>query len=106
MCHLDVEGEGKCGDAAPFGRAAGPGGVEVADIDRPLGHQVAAARGAVLALTGADSDPRAAADVAHRAPVVRPAARLLEPREVAVLDESREANRLRRRPGLVRVGGE
>ena len=35
-----------------------------------------------------------------------PAARLLEPDEVEVLDEAREANRLPRRPRLVGVGGE
>jgi hypothetical protein len=35
-----------------------------------------------------------------------PAARLLEPDEVEILDEAGEANRLPRRPGLVRVRGE
>jgi hypothetical protein len=72
----------------------------------PLHHQVAASRGRVLALSGADPGTAREADVAHRSPVVRPSARFLEPEKVAVLDQAREANRLLRGPALVRVGGQ
>ncbi len=50
--------------------------------------------------------PAPEADVAHRPPVVRPGARLLEPVEVEILDEAREAHRLGGRPALVGVGAE
>src|SRR5205823_8093304 len=82
---------------------AGPGGVEVADVDRAEVHQVAAPGGRELALTGADANAGRMAHVPHGAPVVVPAARLLEPVEVAVLDEARKADRLPRRPCLIRV---
>ena len=59
-----------------------------------------------LALPGADPNAAGEADVAHGAPVVRPDARLLEPVQVEVLDEPGEADRLVRRPPLVRVGAE
>ena len=104
--HGDVVGERRGRDAAPLRRAARPGGVEVAEVDRALGHQVAAAARGELALPGADAHAGAEADVAHRAAVVRPDARLLEPVEVEVLDEAREADRVGRRPALVGVGAE
>jgi hypothetical protein len=94
------------GHATPFRRAAGPRRVEVAHVDRALDDQLAAAGGGVLALPGTDAHAGDEPDVAHRPEVVAPAARLLEPDEVEVLDEPGEANRLPRRPGLVRVGGE
>ena len=94
MAHRDVERQRHRRHPSPLGRPAGPGRVEVADVDRALDHQVAAAAGGELALPGADAARRpSCADVAHRAPVVVPAARLLEPVQVAVGDEAREARR-------------
>ncbi len=68
-----------------------------------LDHQVAASPGRELALTSAHAHAPREPDVAHRAPVVRPDARLLEPVHVEILDEPREADRLARGPALVRV---
>ena len=106
MRHLDVEGVRDTGHATPFRRTAGPRRVEVAHVDGVLDDQLAAAGGGVLALARADAHAGGEADGAHRAEVVVPAARLLEPGEVEILDEPGEANRLSRRPRLVRVGGE
>ena len=94
------------GDPPPFGGPAGPGGVEVAEVDRPFDHEIAAAAGGELALTRADAYARRVADVAHRAAVVRPDAGLFEPVQVEVLDEACEPHRLGRRPPLVGVGTE
>jgi hypothetical protein len=60
----------------------------------------------VLALSRADLRPAREADIAHRAAVVPPPARLLEPYEVAILDQPREPDRLLQRPSLVRVRGQ
>ena len=69
-------------DAAPLGRPARPRRVEVADVDRAADHQVAAPPRPRIALTGADRGPRPVAHVAHRAAIVVPPARLLEPADV------------------------
>ena len=106
MRHPHVESMCDAGHATPLRRTAGPRRVEVADVDGPLHDQLAAAGCGVLALPRADRHAGGVANVAHRPQVVVPAARLLEPDQVEVLDEPREANRLPRRPGLVRVGGE
>ena len=74
--------------------AAGPRRVEVAEVDRALDHQVAAAAGRELALPRADAHAARVADIAHRTAVVRPDARLLEPVEVEVGDAARELDRL------------
>ena len=106
MGHRHVERDRRRRHAAPLGRPAGPGRVEVAEVDRPLDHQVAAPAGRELALTRADTHAPREADVTHGAPVVRPDARLLEPVQVEVLDETGEADRLARSPRLVGVGAE
>src|ERR1700712_254006 len=100
---LDRVGVRDRGVAAPVRRTARPRGVEVADVERPDLHQVAAALGRVLALAGADGDTAGEAHVAHVAAVVRPAAGLLEPADVQVPDAVAEIERHARRVALVRV---
>ena len=106
MGHRHVEGDGRRRHATPFGHAAGPRRVEVAEVDCSVDHQVTAAAGRELALPCADANSRREANVPHRAPVVRPDAGLLEPVQVEVLDEPGEADRLGGSPGLVGVGAE
>src|SRR5579872_4665374 len=71
---------------APARVAAAPGRVEVADVDRPLLHEVAATLGRVLALARAHGDPSPGAHVTHVALVVAPDAGLLEPADPQVAD--------------------
>jgi hypothetical protein len=74
--------------------AAGPRGVEVADVDRAALHQVTATLGRVLALACADGNAATGANVAHVTRVVRPDARLLEPADVEVPHAVAELDRL------------
>ncbi len=106
MTHGHVERVCDRGGAPPFCRAARPRRVEVADVDRPLRHQVAAACGRQLRLAGANANRSPEADVAHCPAVVRPAAGLLEPGEIVLRHEPGEPDRLARAPALVRVGRE
>src|SRR6476646_10453650 len=87
VTHADVEGERHRRDAAPFGRPAGPGPVEIAEVDRAVHHQIPATAGGQLALAGTDPGPGAIPDVPHRAAIVVPAARLLEIEKVVVFDQ-------------------
>src|SRR5712692_4898991 len=57
MSELDRVGVRDGRHPEPVGCSAGPGGIEVADIDRARLHQFAAGGWRVLALAGADGDP-------------------------------------------------
>ncbi len=101
--HPHVEGVRHPSDTPPLGRPTRPGSVEVADIDRASNDEVAAAGSRELALASTDRYAGCVADVPHRAQVVVPAARLLEPDEADVVDETCELDRLLRSPRLVGV---
>src|SRR6516225_2115986 len=103
MGHLDIEAVGKARDPAPFGRAAAPARIEIADIDGAGHHQIAAAGAADLALPGADGNAGLAARRGHVEAVAVPAHRLLEPADVLILHEARELDGLAQRPALIGV---
>src|SRR4029078_3826567 len=90
-------------DTAPLGRTTAPAGVEVTDVDGARHHQVTTRRPTDLALPGTDRDAGliACGGVCER--VVVPAHRLLEPADVEVGQETRELDRLAKRPTLVGV---
>src|SRR5690349_17176143 len=103
MAQLDAVRGAQAGRLAPDRRAAGPRRVEVGDVDRAVLDQVAKPPERDLALAGRDRDPRLVADVAHPAPVVRPADGLLEPPEIEIPDSPAEVHRVAQRVPLVRV---
>ena len=94
VAQLDAVRGGQAGRLAPDGRAACPRGVEVADVDGAVRDEVPDAVQGRLALAGGDGDARLEAHIAHPAPVVGPAAGLLEPAQVEVGDEAPELDGL------------
>src|SRR5438445_13571088 len=81
VAHLDVEVGRESGNPAPFGGATAPGGIEVADVDRPVHDQVPGAEPGVFTLPGRHRNAGHGADVLHPTAIVRPATGLLEPTE-------------------------
>src|SRR3989442_15956347 len=106
MPHLHVVRGRDGGHTSPLGWATAPGGVEVADIDCPVHNQVAYSHPSVLALAGGHRDTGDRPHVLHPAPVVVPAARLLEPAQVDVLDSLTKLNRLSGGVALVGIAHE
>ena len=86
------------------GRTAGPGRVEIAEVHGTGNEEVATATGGELALAGAHRLTAHQADVAHRPPVVRPHARLLEPEQFVIGDQTGELHGFVDLPSLVGVG--
>src|SRR4051794_6138793 len=86
VAELDTERGAQPGGLAPDRRPARPRRVEVRDVDRVVLQEVAQPAERRLALARGHRDRRLVPDVAHPAPVVRPAARLLEPADVVVGD--------------------
>ncbi len=91
---------------APLGAAAGPGGVEVADVDCAEIEEVLASGGGVLALPGARRDSCPRTYLAERASVGSPLARLLEPADVELADPVGDLERGAKRVTLVCVDGD
>src|SRR3989442_570722 len=80
------------GGGSPRGEAAPFRGVEVDEIHGAAVAQAAHAAAGELALTGGDRDPRRSPHARHHRDVVVPVTRFLEPADVEVLDEAREAD--------------
>ena len=99
---LQIEGAGNGGDPHRLGDAAADREIRLEDVDRAQHREVAEIVAGELALAGGDRDVGRGAHLGPARLVVG-GHRLLEPGEVAVLDEAAEALRLGDRKGAVRV---
>ena len=99
---LQIVGAGKGGYPHRFGDAAADRQIGLEDVDRRQHRQVAEIVPREFALTGGDRDVGRGADLGAAGLVVG-GHRLLEPGEVAILDEAAEALGLGHREGAMRI---
>src|SRR5438093_6480058 len=104
--HLHAGHAAQRGGAAPLGDAAAFRGVEVDEIHGAAVDQAAHAAAGDLALTGRDRHPGLPPHARHHRDVVVPVPRPLEPGDVEVLDEAREADGFLHRPAAIGVHGQ
>ncbi len=101
--HAHAGRRAETGDTAPVGDAAALGHIVIHEIDGAGIEQPARALRRDLALARGDRHANGAAHARHQGRVVVPVARLLEPRDIEMLDQPGEANRIRRAPAAIGI---
>src|SRR5262249_51744696 len=107
MGHFDIGHARHPGDTAPFGDAAGNGGVYIEDVYGARADKIAAAEAGDLTLTRIDwNAARVSPHERQSFELVVPLDRFFQPMDIQIADTAAEFNGVVRSPALIGIAGD